>query len=86
MEIKTAIEVQAYADYDVIYTKCIMVSPDVRNVRDILNTFCISSGLPEPDGTGLPENMLSDTTDEFIKYLKKEGFTSLKRTEVIFTD
>lgn len=55
--------------------KCIMFSPDVRNVEDILKTFCDLKGLPEPDGSGLPNNMLSDTTDDFIHYLKKEGFS-----------
>ena len=86
MEVKTTIEVQAYADYDIRYTKCIMVSEFTINVDDLLERFCISRGLPKPDGSGLPDNMLSDTTDDFIHYLKKEGFKPLKTKEVIFTD
>lgn len=85
MEINTSIEVQAYADYDIRYTKCIMVSSDIRNVDDILSTYLKLRGLPS-DAHGLPYNMLKDTTDDFIQYLKKEGFEELKTKEIIFTD
>ena len=86
MEVKTTIEVQAYADYDIRYTKCIMVSPDYRDVKDILKTYCTLRGLPNSEGKELPNNMFDDTTNDFIKYLKKEGFKELKSTEIYFTD
>lgn len=84
MEIKTAIEVEAWGDFDIKYTKCIMVSPDVRDVKHILKTFCDINGLPGMNG--LPNNMISDVNDEFIKYLKKEGFKPLKTKKVCFSD
>ena len=69
MEIKTAIEVEAWGDFDMRYTKCIMVSPDKRDVKSIVKEFCDINGLPSEGG--LPDNMLNDVNDEFIKYLKK---------------
>lgn len=37
MNIKTAIEVQDWGDYDMVYTKCIMVSEFNVNVTDIVD-------------------------------------------------
>jgi len=86
LRVRTAIEIKNYGDFDIPVTNCIMVSPDVRNTKDLLKTFSIYRGLPNPDGSGLPTNMLEDTTEDFIKYLKKEGFKKLNTTDVIFSD
>ena len=84
MSNKTYIEIEGWGDFNVRYTKCIMVADEVRDVRHLINTFCSANGLP---GTsGLPSNMLSDTTDAFIKFLKKEGFRELKTNKVCFSD
>lgn len=80
----TLIEVEAYGDFDVKYTKAIMYTPEVRNVDSIVSTYCSLRGL---DGTsGLPDNMISDATDDFIKYLKKEGFSEISGKKVYFCD
>ena len=85
MEISTVIEVESYGDYDVRYTKCIMVSPVFRHASSLMKNFCEKNGLPL-NGEGLPDNMLEDTTNEYIKYLKKEGFKELKTNKACFTD
>lgn len=85
MEINTVIEVQGFADFDVIYTDCIMVSAEKLNVNEIRKTFCSLNGLPE-NGKGLPINMLYDTTTEFISYLEKNGFTKLNTNKILFCD
>lgn len=80
----TFIEIQAWGDFDVSYTDCIMFCEGKRDVDSLTKTFCSLNGLP---GTkGLPYNMLSDTTEEFKKFLKKEGFRVLKTKQIIFSD
>lgn len=81
---QTFIEIEAWGDFDVKYTKCIMVVEGQRDVKSLVNTFCIKMGLP---GTsGLPSNMINDVNEEFIKFLKKEGFRQLKTNTVCFSD
>lgn len=82
--IQTYIEVEAWGDFDVQYTACIMVADEKRDVDSIVKAFCAKNGLPGMKG--LPYNMLGDTTKEFIKYLKKEGFRELKTNKVCFSD
>ena len=80
----TYIEVKRWNDDGGTYTDCVMACEDNRDVKSITRNFCSINDLP---GTsGLPDNMIADTTDEFIKYLKKEGFKIIKTHEVVFGD
>lgn len=80
----TYIEIQAWGDFGVAYTKCIMVAEGIWDIDYITKSFCHINGLT---GTsGLPDNMLSDTTEEFIKFLKEKGFRVLKTKQIIFSD
>lgn len=84
MEIKTAIAIAAYGDFDVKYTDKVMITEEVRDVKSIVKNYCNLRGIP---GTsGLPNNMISDVREDFVKFLKKEGFRELKTTEVCFSD
>lgn len=84
MEIKTAIAIEAWADFDIRYTDKVMVCEEKRDVNAIVKNYCELRGLP---GTsGLPRNMINDTREDFVKFLNKEGFRELKMTEVCFSD
>jgi len=39
MNFKTFIEVQAFGDFDILYTDCIMVSPEKLNVKKLRVNF-----------------------------------------------
>lgn len=84
MIVNTVISVDAYGDFDVRYTAAILYSEEVRDVKAITKAYCSLRGLEST--SGLPYNMLSDTTEDFIKYLKKEGFRELKNNTVCFSD
>ncbi len=84
MDINTAIEIEAYGDFDMKYTECVMVSSENKDVNQIVKDYCSLRGL---DSTkGLPSNMLNDTTNDFINYLKKLGFSKLNTKSVCFSD
>lgn len=85
MEIKTVIEIKRYGDYDILYTECIMGSPDIRDADDILKTYCNLRGFPKTDGSGLPYNVLNDVTADFVT-LKKQNFRIIKTNNIIFSD
>lgn len=80
----TFIEVKKWGDFSDKYTYMIMYSSEKFNVKNLVKEFCSIYGLESDEG--LPFNMLDDTTDEFIKFLKKFGFVSIKTYEVIFSD
>lgn len=80
----TFIEVQAWGDFDIIQTDSIWYSEENRDVKSIEKAFCSINGLGET--SGLPYNMLHDCTEEFKKYLKKEGFKQIKTKSVCFSD
>jgi hypothetical protein len=79
----TFIEVQAWGDIST-YTDSIFYTSEDRNVKAITKVFCDINGLPGVNG--LPDNMLSDSTEAFKKYLKKEGFKQIKTKSVCFSD
>ena len=56
MDVKTYVEIEAYGDFDVKYTKCVMVADGVRDIDYLTKSFCHKNGLT---GTsGLPYNMI----------------------------
>ena len=84
MDIKTAIEIEFWGDYDQKYTDSVMVSTEKHNVNKLVEDYCSLMGLEST--SGLPNNMLNDFTEEFKKYLTKLGFTTLKTKTVCFSD
>jgi len=83
MLINTAIEIQAFGDCTK-YTECVMVTSEKKDVKTIVNEYCLLRGLDSTNG--LPDNMLNDTTQDFIQYLKDQGFVKLKTKSVCFSD
>lgn len=79
----TFIEVQAWGDTTRV-TVAIFYTPEERDIKSITDAFCSINGLPGLNG--LPYNMLDDATEEFIKYLEKEGFKQIKTKIVCFND
>jgi hypothetical protein len=55
-------------------------------VKQVLATFCSINGLPQPDGGGLPYNMLMDTREAFQRYLKSNGWKQVSMKPVSFSD
>ena len=84
MQIKTVIEVESFGDFDVIRTECVMVSFEKLIVKTVVKDYCELRGLDSL--SGLPENMINDTRDDFIKYLKGIGFFILKTKKVCISD
>ena len=88
----TIIELEAWGDYDMLYTDCIMVTEEVWTVSSLISSFVEDIGFKgdvdiRKDGiNGLPYDMLSDFNSEFKKYLKKQGFRVLKTKKVHFSD
>jgi len=80
----TVIFVKAWGDFDVKYTFATMVCPYKQNVESLKQAFCAKMGIPSFNG--LPENMLYDLTEEFVKFLKKNDFKRLEGEEVYFAD
>lgn len=84
MVIKTSIEIQAYADFDIPYTRCIMVSNVDYNPTDLLNEFYQIFGITST--SGLTYKQLSTVTDDYIAFLELKGFKSLPTCTIIFSD
>jgi hypothetical protein len=80
----TIIEVKDWIEECYQYTKVIMYSSEEINVKSLVKNYCSLRGLPGTDG--LPDNMLKDVTEDFINFLKKEGFSEVKTKSVIFSD
>ncbi len=84
MNFKTIIEVQEYGDFDVLYTECIMVSNEEKNVDTIVQDFFKLKNIPNTKGLRYSE--LYKLTKEFIVYLYSIGFTKLETKTVHFSD
>lgn len=84
MEINTIIEVQAFGDFDVIHTVCIMVHSDKIDKNEIMEEFYQIEGIPS--NTGLEGRCLYDITQNFIAFLELKGFKKLKTQTVYFCD
>ena len=84
MVIKTAIEIKQYGDFDLVNTKCIMVSEDKYDFNHLLQEFYKQQGITS--NKGLDDNKLNEITEKFIKFLKSKDFYQLKTQSVLFTD
>ena len=79
--IQTTIEIEKLGDFDVSYTDVVMVSPDKRDVKGLVKTFCELNGLKSLGD--VPYKRFEDVNEKLIRFLKKEGFRILK-TDKIF--
>ena len=84
MEINTVIEVQAFGDFDVKYTDCVMVHSEKIDKNEILNEFYQMQGISS--NKGLDVRVLYDTTQDFISFLELKGFEKLETQSVYFCD
>lgn len=84
MIIRTSIEIQAYADFDISYTKCIMVSNIEYNPTDLLNEFFQINGITSTNGLDL--RILATITDDYIAFLELKNFKKLPTFKTIFSD
>lgn len=84
MEINTIIEVQAFADFDIIYTECVMVHSDKIDKNDIMIEFYQIQGINS--NVGLDYNILRTITIDFIAFLELKGFKKLETQSVYFCD
>ena len=84
MEINTVIEVQAFGDFDILYTECIMVSSEKHDTKGIFNEFYKLMGIES--NTGLGRLILMDIREDFISFLELKGFSKLKTEAIYFCD
>jgi len=84
MELNTFIEVQAFGDFDVQYTECIMVHSDKINKDEILKEFYQIQGITS--NRGLDDRELYSTTQDFIAFLELKGFKKLQTQSIYFCD
>jgi hypothetical protein len=84
MEINTVIEVQAFGDFDILQTECIMVSSDKHDTEAIFNEFYKLIGIES--NTGLGRMILMDIREDLIAFLELKGFFKLKTNPIYFCD
>lgn len=84
MELNTFIEVQAFGDFDVKYTDCIMVHSDKIDKNEILKEFYQIQGINS--NIGLDYRQLYNITQDFISFLELKGFKRLETQKVYFCD
>lgn len=80
----TIIEVQAWADFDILYTDCIMYHPDKLVIDEIKKDFCVIMKIES--FKGLECSILHDTKEDFIAYLQMAGFKKLTTNKIYFSD
>ena len=84
MEINTVIEVQAFGDFDVKYTDCIMIHSDRMDKNEILKEFYQIQGITS--NKRLDYRILRTITEDFISFLELKGFKKLETQSVYFCD
>ena len=84
MELNTFIEVQAFGDFDIKYTDCVMVHSDKIDKNEILKEFYQVQGIIS--NTGLDYRQLYNITQDFISFLELKGFKRLETQSVYFCD
>lgn len=80
----TVIFVQAWGDFDMKYTFATMVCPYKQSVDSLKKAFLADEGLHSFKGQ--PDSKLTELTEKFIKFLKKNDFQRLDGEEVYFSD
>ena len=84
MNKNTVIEIEAFADYDISYTVCVMVHSEKIDKDILLNEFYNIEGIKSNEG--LDYNKLYAITGNFIAFLELKGFTKLETEKICFTD
>lgn len=80
----TIIEIEAWGDFQMRYTDCIMASEERLDVKALVRQFCSMEGLPGESGND--SDKLGEINEKFRKFLKKSGFVQLKTKKVCFSD
>lgn len=81
---KTFIEIKGFSDFEMVHTRCIMISNERHDANELLKIFCCELGIPSHKGLNVSE--LDSYTILFIEFLMDMGFTKLKTQAVLFTD
>ena len=84
MEINTFIEVQAFGDFDVTYTVCVMIHNEKLDKNILLDEFYKIVGITS--NNGLDYKKLYTITQDFISFLELKGFKKLNTEKVYFCD
>ena len=84
MEFKTIIEVQAFGDFDMKYTECIMVSPEKFHINSLYKEFYDLMGIKS--NKNLDVRKLRDITEDFISFLELKRFKRLHTDKMYFCD
>lgn len=81
---ETVIEIQAFGDFDIKYTECIMVSDEKHGLKTLLKEFYEIEGITSTHGNDYKK--LNAITNNFIAFLQLKGFKKLKTKEIYFCD
>ena len=84
MEINTAIELQAFGDFNIKITYGIFVSEEKFDIEKIKSDFCRINNLGVFNGLSTMD--LDKHTEDFVTYLELIGFKELKTNKVYFCD
>lgn len=84
MELNTFIEVQAFGDFDIKYTDCVMVHCEKIDKNEMLEEFYKVEGITSSNG--LDYRKLYNITQDFISFLELKGFKRLETQSVYFCD
>lgn len=84
MEMNTIIELQAFGDFGVKYTDCIMVHSDIIDKSKIMSEFYQIKNIKS--NTGLDFITLQTISDDFISFLETKGFVKLNTQKIYFCD
>lgn len=80
---ETIIEVQAFGDFDIMYTECVMVSDIKFDINELQKEFCEIENIPSFRGL---KGSLYELTYNFIAFLELKGFKKLQTTPIYFCD
>lgn len=84
MEINTTIEVKAFADFDILYTECVMVHFNKFDTRELFSEFYKLEGITSFNELNYKNKR--DVTENFIAFLELKGFQKLKTIPIYFCD
>lgn len=81
---ETIIEVQAFGDFDIMYTECVMVSDIKFDINELQKEFCEIENIPSFHD--LQRSSFYELTYSFIVFLELKGFKKLQTTPMYFCD